>query len=453
MGAPATAPVLVYDRIAANRRATWLLLFLSAVLLLPLALPATEYLALWAIMLLGPLVSNFWAAMTAGALALITTVALAYGYAAKLALRMSGAHQVAPGEEEAVRRSVENLGIGSGLPQPAIYLMETPALNAFSIGLNPWRSTLVLTRGLVSRLEPRELEAVIAHEMAHIGNHDTRLGTVLAAMVSVLWLPARILRGIFAVLFPLHPAIWAAGLLWCGYMLSFAVDGWMWLISDSFTKGEWIWLALGAASAYFTVGSPCVAVLLRRWIWSQREMLADADAVLLTRNPTALEHALEKIAPKSAMRVNPGTAHLYIADPLAGSTSLADRLFSSHPRIIDRLTMLQRMGSGLVEKPAAQLGREVRLLDILVAVETWPRRTWAALALLVLPTMLMLAGGIGVLYVLDRLVTLGFWGVALWVALRWSASRAILYRLLDGPLFAATPEQNNPAADGSADVG
>jgi len=395
MAVSAAAPVLVYDRIAANRRATWLLLAVSAVLLLPLTLPAVEYLGLWAIVLLG---LSFAAAMTAGALALLVILTLEYFYATQLVLRAARARPLAPGELDPTRRIVENLAIGCGVPEPKIYLIETPALNALSVGLNPKRGALVMTRGLVAQLDRRELEAVVAHELSHIGNHDTRLGTLLAAVVATLWLPARIVQRIFGVFFFIHPGLWMAALLWCGFQLELLVDSGFSLVLDAFTKGEWFWLPLMGASFYFVFGSPCLAILLRRAVWRQRELLADADAVLLTRHPAALQQVLEKMAPQSGLKVNPATAHLYMADPLAGSTTLSDRLFSAHPAMSERIALVQRMGPGVVSEGTAakNVRPPVAVSEILLGVEAWPRKVCAALVLLLLPQ----PGHVGRLWIL-----------------------------------------------------
>ncbi len=142
-------------------------------------------------------------------------------FAARLVLRAAKARPLAPGDCEDLRRIVENLSIGTGLQPPAIRLVETPALNALSVGLDPRHATIVVTRGLVSRLDRNELEAVVAHELAHIANHDTRLGTLLAMVVATFWVPARLVRRLFAVFYRIHPALWIAALLWCGFMLAF----------------------------------------------------------------------------------------------------------------------------------------------------------------------------------------------------------------------------------------
>ncbi len=438
MSAPATAPVLVYDRIDSNRRATWLLLVLSAVLLLPVAAPTAEYLTLWVYLLFGPLIPNVYIAVAIAVFAMIAAAILEYTFATSLVLRAANAKPLAPGEHEDLHRIVGNLSIGSGLRPPSIALVDSPALNALSVGLDPNRSTIVLTRGLVSRLDRNQLEGVVAHELSHIANHDTRLGTLLAAMVATFWLPARLVRGLFRIFYRIHPALWIAALLWCGFMLAFSLDGMLSTISD-ILRGEWFWLLPMAISGYMVLGSPLVAILLRRWMWRQREELADADAVLLTRYPPGLQSGLSIIAQESALDVNPAVAHLYIADPLAGSNTLADRFFSAHPPIGDRIAQVERMGPGVSpetsEARAAEIPPPVSIGQVLIQVETWPRKVYAALVLLLIPTMFLLARGLMPLLDLYQLAPVALTLLALWVVLRWRASREMLDRLLTGALF------------------
>lgn len=428
MSSPSQAAVLVYDRISANRRRTRFLLVIFAILLLPVALFGSEYLAMWAMMLTGGAVGSMEVALTTGFLLLVFIVWLEYRYAAHLVLRMVRAHPLPAEEEPALRRAVENLCIGCGLPQPTIYLVETEATNAFSVGLDPERISLVLTRGLLARLDTRELEGVIAHELSHIGNRDTRLGTVLAALVATLWLPAAIVKTLFRGLFRVHPIFWLCGLLWSGTMIAFGVEGWASLIPDVITKKEWFWLWLMAFSAYVVAGSPFVAIFLRRWIWRQREFLADADAVLLTRLPSALHAALQKASASAAsVQVNPSTAHLWIADPLVASPSVMDRLFSAHPPMRERLQLLAGMAGPMASPtpvPAASSGAQAR-------PRRWSNKTLVALILLFFPSACYLWGGFNLLMSIYGQTQLLIF-VALAVAVyRWRYSKQFLTNFLE----------------------
>jgi heat shock protein HtpX len=443
MSTPAAAPVLVYNRIANNRLATWVLMLLSAVLLLPVALPASGYLAFWSVLLFGPsTASSMYSAIALGAPVLVAILLLEYLYAARLVLFSAKANSLPHDQHPELSRIVENVCIGCGMPAPPIYLINAPALNALSVGLSPKRTALVFTSGLVSQLEYRELEAVVAHELAHIRNRDTRLGTLLAAIVATFWLPARIVRAVFDLLYFIHPALWIVALLWFGFQLSFGVITGLSLLNDVLFvhRGGLLLVAMAAGWGYVIFVSPFVAVLLRRLLWQQREELADAEAVLLTRYPPGLENALAKITAKPTLPVNPATAHLFIADPLVGSSRLFDRLFSAHPRMSERIALIAREGPGLDQQKAAahRITPPVSVLEILLAVETWPRTVYAALLLLLGPVMLGVVRGMGYVLGLYDNFALVPAVLGVWAIFRWRASRAWLNRLLDKPLFADT---------------
>jgi len=300
---------------------------------------------------------------------------LEYRYATRLVLRAAGAHRVRREDEPDLWRAVENLCIGAGLPLPRIYVIESAAANAFAAGVDPERASLVVTRGLLSLLERRELEAVVAHELSHIGNNDIRLNTTLAALVQTLRLP-------LSLLFRLHPLV-GMGCLGVSFLfLSLAlvtVVGWVFevvlilflapeiadLSQAGFDTAEVRGLLLGEAALMFAlslygflilcgpfyvlVGARGLGLLVGRAVSREREFLADADAVLLTRDPEGLALALTKIgaAGGGGPKVDVATAHLYIADPLPARTRWWNRILRSHPPLEERVALLARMGSGV----------------------------------------------------------------------------------------------------------
>ena len=131
------------------------------------------------------------------------TMFLIAWYGSNALLRMSGARRVELDGEPELVRAVENLCIAAGLPRPAIYVVESPAPNAFAVGRDSQHASLIVTRGLLTLLDRRELEGVIAHELSHIGNHDIRLSTTLAALVTTLRLPFRFVTAPFRFVFRL----------------------------------------------------------------------------------------------------------------------------------------------------------------------------------------------------------------------------------------------------------
>lgn len=350
-------PVLIYNRIEANRRTTILYLALFAVVLLPLVLYLAEIITAYFTFstdALGGLLRNdnivpFLVLDGCVALAIVVVAAyLEYRYADRLLLRLVGAHAAEREEEPELWRTVENLCIGAGLPQPRVYVLESPAANAFATGISPERASLVVTRGLLTLVDRLELEGVIAHELSHIGNYDIRLNTVLAAGMRILWLPLGIAVGFFRFLFRVHWAI-GAGALFPLVILMVP----LWLV---FTKGvseltsdpveALLLMSVAVLPSYIFVGAPMLGLLIRRGLTRQREFLADADAALLTRYPEGLARALAKIkgAGEFQMKARATTAHLYIVDLLPEDAPWWDRILSSHPPLEERIAQLAEMG-------------------------------------------------------------------------------------------------------------
>lgn len=305
-GAP-QEPVLIYDRIAANKRQTWLMMLAFVALLGGFATAVALALGLpWQV---APFV---FAGLAAYAL-------ISYYASASVALAVSNAHEVTREEEPDLYRVVENLAIGSGLPMPKVYVIEDSAPNAFATGRDPNHAAVTATRGLLQKLDKRELEGVIAHEMSHVGNYDIRVMTitvVLAGLVALLadffmrwtWFGAGRRRG----------------------------------NQDRGGQAQLLFLAIAIALAIL---APIAAQLIRLAISRRREYLADASGALLCRNPDALADALEKITadPEPLEEANKATAHLYFADPLREHESFLNGLFNTHPPVAERVRLLRAM--------------------------------------------------------------------------------------------------------------
>ena len=198
-------------------------------------------------------------------------------------------HEVTKAEEPTLYRIVENLSIGSGLPMPKVWLIEDSAPNAFATGRNPQTAHVAATRGLLDKLEKRELEAVMAHEMSHVANYDIRLMTTVAVVVGLVALVADL-------------------------MLRFTWYGSGGRSSNKDKGGGALGLIILVVALMFIVISPIIAAIMRMALSRQREYLADSSGALLCRNPDALADALEKIAadPEPLEAANKATAHLYI---------------------------------------------------------------------------------------------------------------------------------------------
>ena len=385
----ARQPVLVYDRIDANTRNTRLLLVGFCLLMLPVVLAAAMSLlplVLFSLVFFvaalvsdvgdpftgGPLLAGFYLVLPVmfvlGVRSVVRSLMLRFG--SRMILRLARATPVGPDEEPALVRTVEHLCIGAGLPVPNIHLIESLAPNAFATGPDPEHASLVVTRGLLELLDHRELEAVIAHELSHIGNHDIQLTTALAALVTVAISPFSLCAALAAamvegetsfssesVIFPL------AMLAGTGFFILFGLQ----------VDGGWWWGP--AALFYLLLVSPVAALLIRTGVSRQREFLADADAVELTRDPESLALALVKIgsARGERLRVSEGVVHLYVVDPVSAGTRIETwwqeldaslhRFFPSHPPLDERIELLARMGSGIGREAleaALQAGADAR---------------------------------------------------------------------------------------------
>ena len=299
--------VLVWDRIAANKRETWLLLFLFIIL---------------AGGLVTALVFGFgggFPVLSIAGVALIVYALFSYYASTSVVLSISGAHEVTKEEEWEFVRRVENLSIGAGLPMPRTWVLEDSAPNAFATGRDPQNAHVVVTRGLLDKLEPAELEGVLAHELSHIGNYDIRVMTIAVVLVGIIALVSDL-----ALRFTYFGAGSRRG---------------------SRDKGGGAGAILLVVAIVGAILAPIIAQLLKFAISRRREYLADASGALLCRNPDALARALEKIAgdTEPLEAANKATAHMYISNPLREHASALNGLFNTHPPIEERIRLLRAM--------------------------------------------------------------------------------------------------------------
>ncbi len=255
-------------------------------------------------------------------IAVLIAVAMTFGgyYASdKIVLAISRARPVKKEEYPYLYNVVEGLAIAAGLPKPRCYVIDDTAPNAFASGRNPENSVVVVTTGLLQKLNRVELEGVIAHEMSHIKNYDVLVQTLAVVMVGVVALLSDWILRTF---------LWGGGR------------------RRSRDKSS------GNAAAIFIVValvlailSPIVAQLLRLAISRKREFLADANGALLTRYPPGLASALRKLsADKEPLEAaNKATAHLYVVNPLKDIKGKVNKLFSTHPPIEERIAALEKM--------------------------------------------------------------------------------------------------------------
>src|SRR3989338_6387556 len=235
----------------------------------------------------------------------------------KIVLSLSGAKEADRTRDFDLYTVAENMAIAAGLPKPKVYIIEDSALNAFATGRDPEHAVVCATRGLVQKLNRRELEGVVAHEMSHIGNFDIRLMAVVSVLVGMVALIAD----------------WFTRQLW-----------WKGRRDDDRNR---ISAALFLISLVLAAVSPLIATLIQLAISRRREFLADASGALLTRNPDALASALEKIsADKEVLETaTNATAHLFIENPFKEKNFSAwfANLFNTHPPISERVKILTAM--------------------------------------------------------------------------------------------------------------
>jgi heat shock protein HtpX len=213
----------------------------------------------------------------------------------------------------------ENLCIAAGLPKPRLYVIEDTAMNAFATGRDPQHAVVCATTGLLSRLERREIEGVIAHELSHVKNYDIRLMAVVAVLVgTVAFLADMFMR-----------SLW-----WGGSRRS----------RDRDDNLGGIFLIVGIVLAIL---SPLIAMLIQFAISRRREYLADASGANLTRYPEGLARALEKLGKDHEVleAATNATAHLYITNPFKGKEFSAwfSNIFNTHPPIAERIKILRSM--------------------------------------------------------------------------------------------------------------
>jgi len=243
-----------------------------------------------------------------------------YWFSDKIVLAISGARPANRKKDFNFYTVAENLAIGEGLPKPKLYVIDDSAPNAFATGRDPEHAIICATTGLLDKLNRTELEGVIAHELTHVKDYDTRLQSIVAVMV-----------GLVALL-----GDWFLRMRWFGGRNRDRDEG----------NIAAIFMILGII---FAILSPIIAKLIQLAISRRREFMADAGSVEITRQPSGLISALEKISvdQEPLEAANKATAHLYIVNPFKekghGNIGWFANLFNTHPPIPERIKALKTM--------------------------------------------------------------------------------------------------------------
>lgn len=252
-----------------------------------------------------------WALIISG-----LTSFIGYWYSDKIILSVSGARPANRKADFKFYTAVENISLAAGIPMPKLFVIEDSAPNAFAAGRDASHAVIAATSGLLDKLTKTEIEGVVAHEISHIRNYDMRLMSVVVVLVG---------------------------------MITLISD---WLLRSSWGRGNrnkeeggnLIFIA-GLALALL---SPLIGKLIQLALSRRREFLADASAVLLTRQPSGLISALEKISAdrEPLEAANKATSPLYIVNPLKGEEGRIDwfaNLFNTHPPLRERIKALEVM--------------------------------------------------------------------------------------------------------------
>ena len=299
---------MLYKQIASNKRKTWVLLIVFF-LLLAIVGYAVGYLFMN---------SGIWGVTVAMILGFIYALTMIF-QSTEIVMSMNGAREVDRNEEPVLYHVVEDIAMVAQIPMPRVYVIDDAGLNAFATGSNPQNAAVAATSGLLEIMNREELESVIGHEVSHIRNLDIRISTIAVALASAITLLSSM----------------AGRMMWWGGASRSRRN------SDRDSGGlEVIMLVI---SLLAIVLAPLAATLVQLAISRQREFLADASSVELTRNPQGMINALLKLENSQPMthHVDDASSALYINDPQ--KPGFFKKLFYTHPPISERIERLKHM--------------------------------------------------------------------------------------------------------------
>lgn len=309
----------MYERIASNKRKSWAMMaaFVALVTLVGFAAGlqfGSDF--------------GFWGV----GIAAVIAIAMSWGSyfnSDKIALAMSRAKPADESSYAQFHNLVDGLCIGAGMPKPRLYVVEDDAPNAFATGRDPEHAAIAVTTGLLEKMNRDELEGVLAHELSHVKNRDTLVMTLAVTSVGVIVLLSDVM---------LRAMFWGGG-------------------RRDRDSGGGAGTILAILGIVLLITSPLIARLLQMAVSRQREFLADADAVFITRYPDGLISALNKLKGDHTVvgTASRATAHLWIESPIAtekttqqgmknttSSGARLNRMFETHPPLEMRIEALQK---------------------------------------------------------------------------------------------------------------
>ena len=298
---------MLFDQIASNKRRTWVLL--------------VAFFALLA--LIGAAVGYLWLDSPFGGMAIAFIIGGIYAVSmifqsTEIVMSMNGAREVSEQEAPELYHVVQDMAMVAQIPMPRVYIVEDASPNAFATGSKPENAAVAATTGLLALMNREELESVMGHEVSHIRNYDIRISTIAVALTSAVT------------------------------MLSSMAGRMMWFGGGSRRRNDrdndnGLGIVLMIVSLLALLLAPLAATLVQLAISRQREYLADASSVELTRNPKGMINALLKLDNSQPMEhhVDDASAALYINDPKKKGG--LQKLFYTHPPISDRIERLKNM--------------------------------------------------------------------------------------------------------------
>ena len=299
---------MLFDQIASNKRKT-LILLLVFFLLLALVGYAVGYLFMR---------SGLGGMIIALIIGLVYALTMIF-QSTEIVMSMNGAREVDEQTAPDLYHVVEDMAMVAQIPMPRVFIIEDSSLNAFATGSNPQNAAVAATSGLLAIMNREELEAVMGHEVSHIRNYDIRISTIAVALASAITLLSSM----------------AGRMMWWG--------GAGRRRSDNDRDGNGLEIIMLVISLLAIVLAPLAATLVQLAISRQREFLADASSVELTRNPQGMINALRKLDNSEPMHhhVDDASSALYINDPKKGGG--LQKLFYTHPPISERIERLKHM--------------------------------------------------------------------------------------------------------------
>jgi heat shock protein HtpX len=303
-----------YSEIAANRRNSLFLMF-AVIVLFGVLGTAIGY------ALTGELAGGLIALVIAVVIALLLSIGSYFG-GDKLVLTASSAKEVDQESAPQLFNVVTELTLAAGLPMPKIYIIDDPSPNAFATGRDPNHASVAITTGLLQKVDREELQGVLGHELSHVRNYDIRFSLILGVLVGgVALLSDFFLR----------------------YTFFFGGGRRSSNNNNEGGGGGGLQIIVFIIAIVLAILAPIAVRLIQMAVSRQREYLADASSVELTRNPHGLESALEKISedPEVTKEANRATQHMYFTNPLKKFDANSSNLMSTHPPIVDRINRLR----------------------------------------------------------------------------------------------------------------